>query len=1476
MPDFKNLNPILINPDQQLPNLPNPSTPAPNNYGPLTTDLSGRNEGDPIFGKGPITGKGLLPTVTSGELYANRRYDVFSRDIIDIEDQYANAQSGFSKAANGILKGTNLAATTIAGGFGMLYGAARAPFSGRFADIWDNPIMQKLDEYNNEVDQNYLPNYYTDKEKNASWYSTDNWITTNFLFDKLVKNSGFAVGAMLSGNIANAALKVAGATIGEAALAGSIAAEASQAFKLFTPLLRNTARAFSVGKNIEAAAILEKSITSIADLTARESAILNIAKSTNAMSGFGQKARRIAIATYSSSGEAAFEALQTSNEYRNNLIQRYKEDHFGEEPTGAELSNINTISEKIGKTSFLGNLALLGVTEYVQLPKLLGSSYSAERQAANSILGSADDVVLREGGYAAKAGATTKLGKLYEKGSRIAKYAFDPKEAGQEIGQYALQVGTQNYFNKGRDGKEASVWTDGFLYGMIGEDESGEGVGALVSKEGIEGGILGGITGGVMQTFGPNGEIAQRKARLSNTEKFIKELDNAPTFRDAFKERSENVNRFVKLQEEQQDATIDGNELEARDLNADLTHTYLAPRIKYGRFDMIMDDVKELRQTSSSNEGLSELKEEGIANINDTVESFQKKLNAFEATAKNTDELYKSLNLRYSGAVVTDEDGEPLVNEAGNQMRKYSPLIIDKMVYAASKIADYDIRIPQLSARLLRANIPVQDVVDDELSNDTSVSLAKVLYNIDQQKSKRIDTDLVKQELKDVVDISRRRQQFVNEYNDLKDNPQNYTTAGEKAEVTPEGKKTRTTAPDTNNSQYFSKSRNKFKSDKRSYSDLVSQYGEGEKSKYEVLQKIAESPYATTLEKQLATAFLNFTSRDSKIILGDRTLSTAGISGGGNLGKDSAVSRINYEDLASDYDNSGNLVAEHVLLHEIGHDLTVYGLSDTNGQFFKELDPLFKFVQETFKNDPDKYAEAGLIKNGEFYAFKNIYEFATEALSNRDFQRYLQTIPYKNTQTSTWEAFVNSLKTFFRRLFGTTNENLLNETIAIITNNIDETYKAVKEKNLALEKEEQAMLVTKNEVDRQQNKAELNSGEIATPIPTETTTSEAIVKDDESYLKTWRNFFISGTSESENVQSRANAPQHVKNSREFLNNLKNFKNAKRIGAMLVTPNNEEVLGLKGLTELQFGRPTTADDKINDVDTGFVAQVFVEHESGKSYFVNKEGERLGEVGKPIDVNQAIFQAMPTTELYYTYTDPKTGKRVPRYRQGEKENLASAANGWRQVRAGLFANTTAEHKVYAIDVSRGIAIINPKINGLYERNQIGGILIPENKISSQPKLLQINTAGFVSHKGRNITFKEKGIVILQYEDVLEILNNSVLGKDKANAIYQVIKALALDIREKSTSGKPLDIDVNYLSYLQNVLYLRKGADTSGNQFYIDTNSRSIYLGGVKYPIIDIENKEAEIVKQLTGTHHNINSKTIKDLTSKFYEYTGVKNE
>jgi hypothetical protein len=760
---------------------------------PLTTDFPGLRSGRALsqddrinMMNGQINPNDVKPGKTylsdvAGDLTG--RYDTVVYGANN-ENAWGQQQSWLAKGTNGILKGTNLAATTVVGGFATVGGAVSAIFTGRLADIWDNPVMQGIDKWNNKVDQEYLPNYYTDTEKNADWYSRDNWMTANFLFDKVIKNSGFAVGAVISGNMASKALGLAGTAIGEAAASRALAMEASQSFKSFAPLLKNTARAFSVGKNAEAAAILEKEITSIADVAERTSKLAEIAKQTNQFAKINDVGKRIGIATYSQGGESAFEGLQTSNEFRNQLIEQHKRGNFGVAPNSEELKKIDQQTEKVGKTSFLANMALLTATEYVQLPKLMGSSYAAERQAANSLAGVADNVVLREGKYVVEEAAKTKFGKLYNRAKGVGKYVFDPKEMGQEIGQYAVQVGTQNYYNKAFQGKDANILVDGVLYGLFGEDDFGRGVGALNSKEGIEGGIIGGLTGGVMQA---KGNYLMGKATKTNTSKFLEQLNNAPTYKEAFQYKLDAVNRGVALQEEQEDAIIQGDELEAKDINSDMMHNYLSPRIKYGRMDMVMDDIYDMRQTSMSPEGLTSLKQLGLANENDTAATFNARLTNFETTAKNTEQIYKSTNLRYSGELLKDKDGQPVLNAKGEQLRKYSDASIEQMIYAASKVANYDVRIPQVSALPAGEGIDVQSIVNEELTNPESTALADKLAELDTNPE--VNTAEVKQNLIDSVELAMRRKEYLKNYNDIISNPEVYNEERKEFEGTTEGPK---------------------------------------------------------------------------------------------------------------------------------------------------------------------------------------------------------------------------------------------------------------------------------------------------------------------------------------------------------------------------------------------------------------------------------------------------------------------------------------------------------------------------------------------------------------------------------------------------------------------------------------------------------------------------------------------------------------
>jgi hypothetical protein len=402
----------------------------------------------------------------------------------------------------------------------------------------------------------------------------------------------------------------------------------------------------------------------------------------------------------------------------------------------------------------------------------------------------------------------------------------------------------------------------------------------------------------------------------------------------------------------------------------------------------------------------------------------------------------------------------------------------------------------------------------------------------------------------------------------------------------------------------------------------------------------------------------------------------------------------------------------------------------------------------------------------------------------------------------------------------------------------------------------------KEQIEKEQAATELNSGNVAS-VPAE---EGAVIS--EGKLKDYRQLFISGITESEDYNDPTQSAPHVKRSREFLNNAKNFKNRNKLATILVTPNQEVTLGLSGLMELSYG--TNDKSGATDVENGFVAQVFVEQDGGKLYFVDKDGKRVGEVGKPVDIQQVVFQTMPTTDLFYRTKD-KNEKPKPRYRENQKAEAEAASKAWGMKRAELFAAPAFPVKAYQFTISRGVRREN-KVDGKYERNPVGGILIPEDRIATTQGLLKISE-GTVSHNGVSITIP-KGLTVLQYGDTLDIINNNKFGRKKAKAIYEVLKAFAEDIRKQSEAGKSIKFNRNYTTFLENVLYWRKTPDTKGNQIYVDASN--IFLGGFRFPIADIATLEGEIVDQLSETYHNINGKTLKDkFTEPFYEYTVDEN-
>ena len=284
-----------------LPNVPykhleTPYTPEGGDGGKYISPLEAlENAALSIKGSGKILG-GSIPR-TIGESISPR-YNMFVPGDYDNEDAYAQGQGWTSKMVNGVGKGLMLTGTTLLQSTaGLIVGLVKWAEDGRAASFYDNEMNRNLDEINKKM-EDILPNYYTNVEKNAAWYSTDKLFTANFFWDGIIKNMGFAAGAAISGGIYSSVLKA-------------------------LPL---TARLFSVGKAAEALAATEEGLlgaNKVAETFGKVKSLSDQFVSSYKTLNAGGRAL---VAGLSTTGEAGFEAYTNLNEFRNAKIQQYKKE----------------------------------------------------------------------------------------------------------------------------------------------------------------------------------------------------------------------------------------------------------------------------------------------------------------------------------------------------------------------------------------------------------------------------------------------------------------------------------------------------------------------------------------------------------------------------------------------------------------------------------------------------------------------------------------------------------------------------------------------------------------------------------------------------------------------------------------------------------------------------------------------------------------------------------------------------------------------------------------------------------------------------------------------------------------------------------------------------------------------------------------------------------------------------------------------
>ena len=1279
--------------------------------------------------------------VSHAELKANKRYAGWDSTIENFEAKASNAQSGWEQARHGVIKGIGIASTTfINGTVGLVYGIGKGIKDGRLASVFDNPLSQYLDNINKDLEDEFA-NYKTQREQDGHWYEPANFFTANFFFDNIVKNLGFAAGAYMSGSTWGSLIKATGLTKNLVGLGEKWATEANT-------VIANAAK-------LSKAERMAATIDGLEGLTSQAKSIV----------GAGlRKADQGIVAFTGTYSEAGMEGMQNIHQFRAEALKDFEKTN-NRKPNSEELKNINDYADRVGLWSFGINTALLTGTNYIQLSKIYASSFGAEKNIVNGI----KRTVIDGAGEYVGSLPTKGFSKLLYKTKNVSSLFFNPTEAFEEGSQFAIQTGTQNYFGKKTKGeKNISALDAGVLYGVKQ---------ALTTDEGTLNVFIGGFSGALQSsgivgvkkneqgnyrpTIGGTGKIGERGITGYGGEDAVnraKNLDilNNTQIVDKLKQVYSNVKAGEIIQQERARAIEQGEILESKDLEFDYAHSFIESRLTMGAKEFIDSEIKELKEKAGTEKGFQALKEAGTSSTEDSRESFIKRLDNLQEHANTAENIQKTVKLKYGG--VLNENKKPL----------YNATTISKLVYAGSKIFNYNSRIPELKTELLSNGINIANVLQNiaDTNKPTIEATKEALQQINALDTIDDNKYELKTKLSDLIELSLRRNQFIEEYNGISKNPLQYESIPE---------------------------------EEQKPIDIV-QEETVDKKKIEVEKKI---------------------------------------------------------EVGKEYSLKENLRKENNELH---------------------LAPKLKVLSQTLGGEYEVKLPNGKIKFLTKEEFKdyNISEIdnTSEELKdifNNAIKNVLKDEKYKDVEDSSIE-YINSLGN--------------KELIDAIEKEFNKQSKEYQDRIQKEKEDRERLLKNKTQLDKEQKELELKSGTI-----NNNTDTTNIPIEPEGKLVSVDIWFQSGTSESEDYnygEGYVTSP-HVIRSREFLNNINDIPNKDNARAILVTPKQAENIGLNGLTQLAYkvdvNTPLEDIKDALDIEKGLIAQIFVTQEKEKLFYVDKNGNKIknedgtfAEVGKPVSLDNIVFQTMRSTDIL-----DSAGKL--RFRKEQLEEAELLKKEYIKFREELFTNTDSFPQAYSFSVSRGLPIENtmPLLDAqgnpvegseVKERNQVGGILVPENKISTQEKLIIIPTTGTISHNNKLINFPN-GVPVLQYGSTLQHLRNRQFNKKEASTIFAVINELAKDVIVKSKLNSPVRLNREYVSYLQNMLYWREGKTETPNQININTEDMSISLGGKSYQMTEIESNKEEIISNLLDNENKafqaINNTTLNSsLSDKFYEY------
>jgi len=687
------------------------------------------------------------------DIYKGDRYDSTIPGT-DYEEMHAQQQGSGEKWMNATTKMVGTAATTfVSGTLGLVWGAGDALINQRLASVVDNEVTRKMDDISMGMNDT-LPNYYTQKETNAEWWSPDNVMTANFWSDKVLKNLGFSLGALAGGVAWGNLFRSIGMT--------NKLVRWGKGNDLATMVEKRMATAPAAGKFPAFQSALNES-WSLAKLP-----LAAVAKNSD----------RILISIMATSGEATIEGLQAMHQLEGTLLRDFQF-KYGRMPSKEEEDIMHKTVETAGLYVYGMNGLILTATNYIQLGKILGSSRMADKALINNVRKNANEVW--EAAF-----PKTLPGKVLGFTKHMGRLMFAPVEAVEEGLQHAATTGVEDFFARGyankTDAQELLVEVDNTMQNVYSNAYFHGLNKTFTTKEGGESMLIGALSGGLQQMgivgryndpktgkskwgFGKSGNIGEYGwtgrggERARNTEQAVEEL-NTRKIDDVIKDGVNFMGVGIGSQALRQKAIENDDLVAEKDAEEDYALSYLMPRIKYGKFESVIEELTNYKTVAMNPAGFSELQTTGIANQKETAEKFTERIDNLIESANQTKKAYSLLNDRYENA--RGEDGSIL----------YTSEVIDKMVYTAAKVKNYDKRINELRNELLSTGVDLtlmNEIINTkgEKPTDSEIeAIAETADNVDLAEEEDFGRNLI-----DYGELLLLRKKYSEEYKTIREEP---------------------------------------------------------------------------------------------------------------------------------------------------------------------------------------------------------------------------------------------------------------------------------------------------------------------------------------------------------------------------------------------------------------------------------------------------------------------------------------------------------------------------------------------------------------------------------------------------------------------------------------------------------------------------------------------------------------------------------